>query len=542
PVRWPTPGSVCSSRGYKKYAVEAGDDPDGLRGTTAAVQATAAVTGTRIRTRTRTRPAARTGTGTGTGVGTGTTSRTGSRTGTTTGLGADGVVTHAGGGMKLPSGGGCGGGSGGVLDGMERIERDMRGAMVAVWLAWGVRIDAARARRQRDQRRLEAGHRTQTAKLGRSVRAEAFEEQDHDGITPEVLDCIVREASLREMGRPEQADGVRKEALRARKKGLGRKKNTLQERKPRLEVALRRQQTSEMLLARSRAQKEEVKLTGHRDEALRLLQLHLSRSKRIVTSAGRRGRACAHGRNQTEQPALPETVLLKLGTVLLLAQETANRSIERALADGDNNTTTTLAEHAPRPRSPEQGRGIPTGAAAAASSLVAAMAKETVMAASISSTRDAFWEEGGEGPSRGREEATRVVSTTSRMDVAHRARKHKPTRNWVRRKEKRPCFPRGSETRICRVGDRSVGMTCAPSPVSGANASAPQDGTTTVPTPTSEDGSQEEVSVSEGLREKPEAFFCSWECARRWNLRFSPVQARHERGLRIDVAAGRLVA
>lgn len=40
----------------------------------------------------------------------------------------------------------------------------------------------------------------------------------------------------------------------------------------------------------------------------------------------------------------------------------------------------------------------------------------------------------------------------------------------------------------------------------------------------------------------PRAFFCSWECAGRWNARFSPVQARHERGLRIDIAAGRLVA
>lgn len=39
----------------------------------------------------------------------------------------------------------------------------------------------------------------------------------------------------------------------------------------------------------------------------------------------------------------------------------------------------------------------------------------------------------------------------------------------------------------------------------------------------------------------PRAFFCSWECAGRWNVRFSPVQARHERGLRIDIAAGRVV-
>lgn len=56
------------------------------------------------------------------------------------------------------------------------------------------------------------------------------------------------------------------------------------------------------------------------------------------------------------------------------------------------------------------------------------------------------------------------------------------------------------------------------------------------------DDHDEGQELSAALREKPEAFFCSWECARRWNSRFSPVQARHERGLRIDVAAGRLVA
>ena len=39
----------------------------------------------------------------------------------------------------------------------------------------------------------------------------------------------------------------------------------------------------------------------------------------------------------------------------------------------------------------------------------------------------------------------------------------------------------------------------------------------------------------------PGDFFCSWECAGRWNAMFSPVQARHERGIRIDIAAGRVV-
>lgn len=39
----------------------------------------------------------------------------------------------------------------------------------------------------------------------------------------------------------------------------------------------------------------------------------------------------------------------------------------------------------------------------------------------------------------------------------------------------------------------------------------------------------------------PGAPFCSWGCARKWNDRFSPLQTRHERGLRIDIAAGRVV-
>lgn len=39
----------------------------------------------------------------------------------------------------------------------------------------------------------------------------------------------------------------------------------------------------------------------------------------------------------------------------------------------------------------------------------------------------------------------------------------------------------------------------------------------------------------------PHSFFCSWECAGKWNARFSPAQTRHERGLKIDIAAGRIV-
>lgn len=54
-------------------------------------------------------------------------------------------------------------------------------------------------------------------------------------------------------------------------------------------------------------------------------------------------------------------------------------------------------------------------------------------------------------------------------------------------------------------------------------------------------GASEDTVVAAGFCVAPKAFFCSWECARRWNAHFSPVQTRHERGLRIDVAAGRIV-
>lgn len=48
-------------------------------------------------------------------------------------------------------------------------------------------------------------------------------------------------------------------------------------------------------------------------------------------------------------------------------------------------------------------------------------------------------------------------------------------------------------------------------------------------------------SDDEACRETPEVYFCSWKCAGKWNSRYSPIQTRHERGIRIDIAAGRVV-
>lgn len=116
-------------------------------------------------------------------------------------------------------------------------------------------------------------------------------------------------------------------------------------------------------------------------------------------------------RNQTELPALPETDLLKLGTVLLLAQETAHRSIEHALEDGDD----TPADHPfPCPSTPEQGRGNPTGAAAAGSVMTATVKQTEMTAATMESTRDGLSEEGGED----------LVGTRSRDGVCRRRRRY----------------------------------------------------------------------------------------------------------------------
>lgn len=53
----------------------------------------------------------------------------------------------------------------GCPSGLSILERDVRGAMVAVWLAWGVRIDAAREELRREERWLDAVHRTEIAKV-----------------------------------------------------------------------------------------------------------------------------------------------------------------------------------------------------------------------------------------------------------------------------------------------------------------------------------------------------------------------------------------
>ena len=82
---------------------------------------------------------------------------------------------------------------------------------------------------------------------------------------------------------------------------------------------------------------------------------------------------------------------MKLGTVLLLAQETAHRSIEHALTDNDN----TLAKHPPCRPTAEKDRGTPPRAATAGS-LMTVAENEMVMTIPIASTSDVLSEERSE--------------------------------------------------------------------------------------------------------------------------------------------------
>eukprot|EP00752_Nemacystus_decipiens_P013015 g11514.t1 len=251
------------------------------------------------------------------------------------------VESSAGPGRKAPTTGdlnrgGATGGDGGVecSNGLSILEKDMRGAMVAVWLAWGVRIDAAREELLQEERWLEAVHRTEIAQV-RSNLTRQYERSTHHGITPEVLECVVQDATLRELGELERANCVRMKAMRARKSHLARRKENEKLRRPMLESALRKKQAAEILVVRRMAETFEAKLARARDDTVRLLQLHLSRAKRLVLD----GAVNTSSRNRKQRTdlrhggslVLRQSHLLKLGEVLLLAQETANRSIERAL-------------------------------------------------------------------------------------------------------------------------------------------------------------------------------------------------------------------
>ncbi|CAM9561815.1 unnamed protein product, partial [Hapterophycus canaliculatus] len=216
--------------------------------------------------------------------------------------------------------------------GLPILEKDMRGAIVAVWLAWGVRIDATREKLRQEETWLRTAHRAEIAKLGRFSLAGGAGGKDNRGITPEVLECVAKEAALRDRGDSEGADRVRGEAMRARTTHFAERNDAIRYRRPLLEAALRQQQVAELLVVKSSAEKIESKLVRDRDEAVRLLQLHLSRARRLV-SAGVAARATLESFEVLKggKPILLETDLLKLGKLLLLAQDTANDSIERAL-------------------------------------------------------------------------------------------------------------------------------------------------------------------------------------------------------------------
>eukprot|EP00903_Cladosiphon_okamuranus_P013111 g12229.t1 len=195
----------------------------------------------------------------------------------------------------------------------------------------GKEADAEREKLRREEMWLDAVHRTEIAKV-RSNLAREYDERTQHGITTEVLECVVQEAALQEMGESERAKSVREQAMQARISHLSHRKDAVNLRRPILESTLRKSQATELLVVRGKAETFESKLVRARNDTVRLLQLHLSRARRLVSEAAITTESMDRaGSRRSASLVLHGKHLLKLGKILLLAQETANRSIEKAL-------------------------------------------------------------------------------------------------------------------------------------------------------------------------------------------------------------------
>ncbi|CAM9912398.1 unnamed protein product, partial [Scytosiphon promiscuus] len=444
-----------------------------------------------------------------------------------------------------------GGGGHDLSGGLPMMERDMRGAIVAVWLAWGVRIDAAKEKLRQEERWLKAAHRTEIKKLGRFISVESSGRNGETRITPEILEYVAKEAALREYGNADMAERIRGEALQARTKHVAERRDVVRRRRPLLEAALRQQQVAELFLVRGSAEKIESKLVRARDEAVRLLQLHLSRARRLVL-AGLAARATSCRNRQI--PILLEADLLKLGKVLLLAQDTANDSIARALRTPEG----------------ERGRGVHANVARA----------DTDTDTAIAQAIDCLW--CGPAPMNRRQRRQCPVPgrspqrcnnfrnpenlrpyarpVSSPEAAAHHGEFLQQPRSHVsvtgrnaspsNRSCLNACGDSESHTRVSRF---AAGRSTSVSPF--GNAVECTDAVVAVGIPGTASGLDLFRSPKDQLFDgkhrllirggsgftAPHSHFCSWECAGRWNAAFSPAQTRHERGLKIDLAAGRII-
>ncbi|CAM9230058.1 unnamed protein product [Ectocarpus sp. 13 AM-2016] len=538
PSRWPTPQSVRSSSGYLFYACEAGDSPGGSSPERASIEGRNQRSPRRGRQRRqrRQRRRRRQPSNQQNREQDWPRSNRGKKSSRTDNTGSQQCPSDPNRGWNVSNN--CGFGNN-LRGGLPVLVGDIRGAMVAVWLAWGVRIDAVREKLRRQKRRLQAVHRAEVAKLERSTHPEAYIGVNGiDRMTPKVLDCIVREAALRQTGESEQANGVKREALRARKQDSVRGKYAWRYRKPMLESGLRERQGAKLLAIRNAAESLEAQLVRARDETVRLLQLHLSRAQRIIASGVARTAGLQTGCPVGASPVLREADFVKLGNVLLHAQETASCSIKRALQTNGHQSASAVSNI---PDDEVHGN-------ACGSTLAVTAARCLWCDAALADTGTLFRRYGNAGGIQAITPYNRMRTATARhhcegLQQPHRrlARdnqyptpsRHRP-RDYKHREDTE--MGEGPGTR------RSCDQAPPPSPTenTSSNQAAVVEHSSSPNMPL---GAREHVLFDQdgGDYATPGALFCSWGCARKWNDRFSPLQTRHERGLRIDIAAGRVV-
>lgn len=176
-ARWPTPHAVCSCSRYMHYALEAGDDPDVVQSWGRKGKGRGEGHGPK----TPSTPSAqdycpKSGDGKSALPETKTTglcwaSETGQQISKPAAASAENIrrkprktVNHRRRHCE-PTMTTNASSSNSFCGGLQELERDVKGAMVAVWLAWGVRIDAARVKHAREECWLEVVHRAEVEKV-----------------------------------------------------------------------------------------------------------------------------------------------------------------------------------------------------------------------------------------------------------------------------------------------------------------------------------------------------------------------------------------
>lgn len=236
-------------------------------------------------------------------------------------------------------------------------------------------------------------------------------------------------------------------------------------------------------------------------------------------------------------PVLREADLVKLGNVLLHAQETASCSIERALQTNGDESASALSN--------VLDDGVNRNAYR--SPLAATASCCLWCNAAPADTGTPLHRYGNVASTQATKPYNRMRTTTTsaRHHYEDRQQPHRrlardtqyPTPSQHRPHHNKPRKDidkeRGPGTR------ESCDQTPFPSPLENISSSQAA-GVEHSSSPNKPLGASEHVLLDQdgGDYTTPDALFCSWGCARKWNDRFSPLQTRHERGLRIDIAAG----